>query len=77
MKNKLSKNVIFAKYFEPYDFTETMGCLAVKVEYTCGDCDMLTTKSTNSNVHQSYEFENDKEFYEFIEYLKANDVKKL
>ena len=77
MYNHLIKNIIFVKSFEAYDFTDTMGQLAVKIEYTNGDTDMFTTKSTNTNVFDNSEFETHDEFYDFIKYLQANDIKKL
>jgi porphobilinogen deaminase len=74
MENKLSKNIVFVKCFEPYDFTRNMGQLAVQVTYTDGDTDMLTTKSTKENVNSSFEFENEQEFYQFLEFLQSKNI---
>jgi len=71
---KLNKNILFVKYFEPYDFTKHMGQLAVEITYTDGDTQMLTTKSTKENVCSSYEFSNEREFYDFIDFLKDNHI---
>lgn len=41
---------LFIKGFIPYDFTEGMGQYAVRIDFTNGDFDMLTTPSTLNNV---------------------------
>ncbi len=74
MENKLSKNIIFVKCFEPYDFTRNMGQLAVEITYTDGDTEMLTTKSTKDNVFSSFEFEDEAEFYKFIVFLQEKNI---
>lgn len=74
MENKLSKNIIFVKCFEPYDFTRNMGQLAVEITYTDGDTDMLTTKSTKNNVHSSFEFKDNEEYFEFIKFLQNRNI---
>jgi hypothetical protein len=75
-EDKLSKNIIFVKCFEPYDFSRNMGQLAVEITYTDGDTDILTTKSTKDNVFSSFEFDSDKEYFEFIKFLQENKIPK-
>lgn len=75
MQNLLSQNILFVKEFEPYDF-KNMGQLAVEVEYTDGSTDMLTTPTKNPNGTDKGDFKDEKEFYEFIEWLKQNNIKR-
>ena len=74
MESKLSKKLVFVKCFEPYDFSRNMGQLAVQITYTDGDTDMLTTKSTKDNVHSSYEFDSEEEYYQFLEFLISKNI---
>lgn len=74
MESKLRKKLVFVKCFEPYDFSRNMGQLAVEITYTDGDTEMLTTKSTKDNVHSSYEFNNEDEYYQFLEFLMSKNI---
>lgn len=76
MENKLKKNLVFVKCYEAYDFMKNMGQLAVQITYTCGDTQMLTTKSTRENTNSSFEFLNEVEFYSFIKFLNENSIKR-
>lgn len=78
-QDKLSKRAVFIERWVPYDFTKNMGFYAVDVFYTDGDKDTLTTKSTNPNVHQKWDFQNEEEFFSFLDFLseykkRSNDM---
>ena len=73
---KLRKNIFFASHYQVYNFVG-MGHLAVEITYTDGSTDMLTTKSTNRNVFASFDFYDEKEYFQFIKFLEINNVKKL
>ncbi|CAL2106688.1 hypothetical protein T190115A13A_270045 [Tenacibaculum sp. 190524A02b] len=49
-KDILDQNPTFIKSFTLYDFRRNMGQLAIEIEYTSGDTQMLTTPSTKDNV---------------------------
>jgi len=75
MENKLSKKLVFAKCFVPFDFSVNMGQLAVEITYTDGSTDMLTTKSTKKEMfYCSFDFINDEEYYDFLEFLINNNI---
>jgi len=74
MENKLSKKLVFVKCFEPYDFSRDMGQLGVEITYTDGDTDMLTTKSTKENVNSTFDFINNEEYYNFLEFLINKNI---
>lgn len=76
MQNKLSKNIVFAKCFEPYDFTENFGQLAVEIEYTDGSTDMLTTPMDPKLGNDRGDFKDEVEYYQFLSWLKEQDVKR-
>lgn len=75
-QTKLSKNILFAKSFTPYDFKETMGQLAVKITWTDGDIDMLTTPMPKEKGHDNGDFIDEAEYFEFINWLIENKVVK-
>jgi len=74
MENKLRKNVVFVKSFEVYDFKTNFGQLAVEIVYTDGETQILTTKSTKDNVHSSFEFSSEVEYFEFIKFLQQQGI---
>jgi hypothetical protein len=45
MDIKLNQNIIFVKNYELYDFSKNMGQLAVMLEYTSGDKQMLSSST--------------------------------
>lgn len=71
---KLSKNIIFVKYYEPFDCMKNLGQLVVEITYINGDIDTLSTKSTKENVFASFDFNDENEFYKFIKFLQKNDI---
>lgn len=73
---KLNQKVQFVDSYVPYDFTENLGMLAVQIFYTNGNTQMLTTKSTKTNVNSSFEFENETEYFWFLEYLQTRNIPK-
>jgi hypothetical protein len=73
---KLRQNIFFALHYKVYNFVG-MGQLAVEITYTDDSTDMLTTKSTNTNVHSTFDFNSDEEYFQFIKFLETNNVKKL
>lgn len=74
MENKLNKRLVFVKSYEPYDFTKNMGQYGVEIIYTDGSTQMLTTKSTLSNVYASSDFDTDDEYFEFLNLLKQSGI---
>ena len=72
--DKLRQNALFIQSFKPYDFNKNMGQFGVELTYTDDNKQVLTTKSTLKNVHSSYEFDSDSEFFEFIEFLKQSGI---
>ncbi len=68
--DKLDQQPMFIEKMIPMDFTRNMGCYALEVHYTNGDTQMLTTKSTNPNVYQSFEFDDLAQLTEFYEKYK-------
>ena len=76
MQNLLSQNILFVKGYTPYNFIG-MGQLAVEIKYTNGETDMLTTKSIKQNVHSSFEFNSEQEYFDFIQFLNSNNIKQL
>lgn len=76
MQTKLIKNIIFIKSYDVFDFTKNLGQLAVEVTYTCGETQMLTTRSTKDNVRATYDFDHDTEFYDFVKFLKDNNIQR-
>jgi hypothetical protein len=90
MENKLSKNIIFVKNFEPYDFhTETKNRLeyySLIITYTCLEKQEFRTKSKNPDFFKKYGrddeestityFDSDKEYFEFIKFLQENKIPK-
>jgi hypothetical protein len=73
---KLRQNIFFALHYQVYNFVG-MGQLAVEITYTDDSTDMLTTKSINTNVHSTFDFNSDEEYFQFIKFLETNNVKKL
>lgn len=73
---RVKESLLFVKHFEPYDFTKSTGQLALQITFTNGDTLMLTTKSTKTNVFASYDFEGFKEYFDFVDFLKSNNVPK-
>ena len=74
MEDKLSQKLVFVSSYTPYDFTRNMGQYAVRVNYTNGDYDMLTTKSTKPNVYDKGDFKDEREFFDFLTWLDKNNV---
>ena len=72
--DRLSKNIIFVKCYEPFDYTRNFGQLALEITYTDGDKDVLTTKTTKDNVRASFNFNDEAEFYSFIEFLEDKKI---
>lgn len=75
-QTKLSKNILFAKSFTPYDFKETMGQLAVEITWTDGGIDMLTTPMPIEKGSDRGNFEDEAEYFKFIDWLFENNVVK-
>lgn len=72
---KLRQNIFFALHYKIFNFVN-MGQMAVEITYTDGSTDMLTTKSTNKNVHSTFDFNDDNEYFRFIKFLETNNVPK-
>ena len=73
---KVKENLLFVKCFEPYDFTKSTGQLALQITFTNGETLMLTTKSKKTNVSASFDFVDFKEYFDFVDFLKSNNVPK-
>jgi len=74
MEDKLHKKLLFIKCFEPFDFTEKYGQLSVVITYTDGDRQTLVTRSTKDGVSSVYAFNNEGEYFKFIDFIKRNDI---
>lgn len=72
----LDQKLLFIASYTPFDFSKYMGQLAVEIKYTNGETQMLTTRSTNPNVFDTPEFETTEDYYEFIEFLNKNNIKR-
>lgn len=78
-QKKITKNIIFAKSFTPFDFTKNMGQLAIKITYTDGDTDMLTTppdEARKNFTNDKGDFANIEEYFQFIDWLKQEGISK-
>ena len=72
--NKLSKKLLFASYYQAFDYTKDLGKLVVKIIYTDGSDDTLSTKPTKGNTFYPYDFDNESEFFSFIKFLDKNNI---
>lgn len=70
----LDQDPIYLKSFEPYDFSKLTGQLAVSVLWLDNTSQMLTTKSTSSNVNESHDFIDEEEYFYFIEFLEELEL---
>lgn len=66
---KLDQNKVFIVSVMPYLF-KNMGQCALEIIYTNGDTQMLTTKSTNPNHFENYDFETEQDMLNFYETIK-------
>lgn len=64
-KPVLEQDKAFIKKTTPLDFTKNMGQYALEVEYTNGDTQMFTTKSSNPNQFGTHEFETKEDMLNF------------
>lgn len=74
-KSMLSQgNLVFVKDFTAMNFVTNMGILAIDVNYTNDEKDTFVTPMLKEIGHNSADFENEEEYFEFIEWLQDNGI---
>lgn len=73
--SKLRKNIFFASNYKLQNFNG-MGQKAIVITYTDNTVDILRTKPNEKNSFSTFDFNDDDEYYKFINFLEFNNVPK-